>query len=57
MVTRQPSLYKQARLLETPNGCVLLGRDDQVLFEATGRGARMKCLRRAAKSGVLRIAH
>ena len=57
MITSQPSLHKPVRLLETPNGCVLLGSDDRVLFEATGPGARVKCLRRAAKAGVLRIGH
>ena len=56
MTRHQPTL-KPARLRETPDGCVLLGRDDKVLFEATGRSARVQCLRRAAASGVLRILH
>jgi ABC-type sugar transport system substrate-binding protein len=45
----------QARLRETPAGCALVTSDDQVLFEAVGRGARAECLRRAKETGVLRI--
>lgn len=45
----------QARLRHTGPGWALLSADGAVLFEATGPGARIKCLRRALDAGVLRI--
>ena len=51
----RPSTVARARLRETPRGCELLSPDDRVVFEAVGRSARVRCLRRATEAGVLRI--
>lgn len=51
---RQP---RQARLRQTAGGWALVTPKGDVIFEASGPGGRITCLRRATATGVLQILH